>query len=77
VYKQIDDICRIQQKEFLTLKEAAFLLNISPLTLRRWILSGRICSIKTGKKHCIKKSDLLQIWMNNTNKFSKFDNGKG
>ena len=46
-------------KEYLTLKEAAFLLNISPLTLRRWIFTGKLVSIKNGKKHCIKRKDLL------------------
>lgn len=42
----------IQAKEFLTLKEAAMLLNVSPLTLRRWTLAGEVCSTKVGKKHC-------------------------
>ena len=31
-----DEIKVIQAKEWLTLKEAALLLNVSPLTLRRW-----------------------------------------
>src|SRR6266705_3405536 len=31
----------IQAKEWLTLKEAALLLNVSPLTLRRWTLAGK------------------------------------
>ena len=43
----------IQSKDNLTLKEAALLLNISPLTLRRWILAGKINSNKVGKKHLI------------------------
>ncbi|MDR3712855.1 MAG: hypothetical protein P4L51_08570 [Puia sp.] len=32
----------IQAKEWLTLVEAALLLNVSPLTLRRWTLSGKV-----------------------------------
>jgi excisionase family DNA binding protein len=45
------EIRAIQAKEFLTLKEAALLLNISPLTLRRWTLAGKASSRKVGKKH--------------------------
>ncbi len=41
----------INAKQFLTLKEAALLLNISPLTLRRWVLSGKMKSQRLGKKH--------------------------
>jgi len=53
-----DQIKAIQAKENLTLKEAAVLLNISPLTLRRWILGGKVRSNKIGKKHMILKVDL-------------------
>jgi excisionase family DNA binding protein len=48
----------IQSKDNLTLKEAAVLLNISPLTLRRWILAGKVNSTKVGKKHLIYRSSL-------------------
>jgi excisionase family DNA binding protein len=58
-YIKKDDLETIQSKENLTLKEAAILLNISPLTLRRWILSGKIKSHKAGKKYLLSKSDLL------------------
>lgn len=51
----------IQAKNNLTLIEGAILLNISPLTLRRWILSGKIKSKKVGKKHLIKRSDISHI----------------
>ena len=54
-----DEIKAMQAKENLTLSEAAFVLNISPLTLRRWILSGKMNSFKVGKKHSIRKRDLL------------------
>jgi hypothetical protein len=39
-----DRIKAIQAKEFLNLKEAALLLNVSPLTLRRWVLYGKLVS---------------------------------
>ena len=45
-----DELKVIQAKQYLTLKEAAVLLNISPLTLRRWTLDGKIKANKVGKK---------------------------
>lgn len=45
----------IQCKENLTLKEAAILLNISPLTLKRWIFNKKVVSAKIGRKHIIKQ----------------------
>lgn len=53
------EIKTIQIKENLTLKEGAILLDISPLTLRRWILAGKIKSTKVGKKHSIKRCHLF------------------
>jgi excisionase family DNA binding protein len=55
-----EEIKIIQAKKNLTLKEAAILLNISPLTLRRWTLAGKIQSEKIGKKHSFLRSDLMQ-----------------
>ena len=51
----------IQAKEWLTLKEAALLLNVSPLTLRRWALAGKVKSKKLGKKHAFRRVDLTKI----------------
>jgi excisionase family DNA binding protein len=53
------EIKAVQAKEWLTLKEAALLLNVSPLTLRRWVLAGKVKSQKMGKKHIFGKGDLL------------------
>ena len=53
-----DEIKAIQAKELLTLKEAALLLSVSPLTLRRWTFVGKIVSFKIGKKHIFKKASL-------------------
>src|ERR1700744_3552362 len=52
-----DEIKAIQAKEWLTLKEAALLLNVSPLTLRRWTLAGKAPSKKIGRKHLFRKAD--------------------
>jgi excisionase family DNA binding protein len=56
--KTSSQIETIQRKQFLTLNEAAFLLNISPLTLRRWVLSGKMKSKKIGKKHIFDRGAL-------------------
>lgn len=55
------DIRVIQAKNNLTLIEAAIILNITPLTLRRWTLAGRIKSYKAGRKHIFKSKDLKAI----------------
>jgi len=56
-----EQVRAVQAKEWLTLKEAALLLNVSPLTLRRWTLAGKVKSKKVGKKHAFKKADLGRI----------------
>jgi hypothetical protein len=49
----------IHAKEYLTLWEASILLGVSPLTLRRWTLVGRVKSFKVSKKHIFLKCHLL------------------
>jgi excisionase family DNA binding protein len=56
-----EEVKAIQAKEWLTLKEAALLLNVSPLTLRRWTLAGRVKSKKMGRKHAFSRADLRKI----------------
>jgi excisionase family DNA binding protein len=56
-----EKLSQINAKEWLDLKEAAFILNVTPLTLRRWVLSGRMTSFKAGKKHLFAKTALLQL----------------
>ena len=60
-YITVEEVRVIQAKEWLTLKEAALLLNVSPLTLRRWALDGKVISKKVGKKHAFRKVDLIKI----------------
>ena len=50
----------INTKQYLTLKESALLLNISPLTLRRWTLGGKMKASKIGKKWVYKKQCLFE-----------------
>lgn len=42
---------RFDGKPYLTLKEAALILNITLVTLRRWVKEGIISGSKAGKKH--------------------------
>jgi len=60
-YIREDELKAIQSKDNLTLKEAALLLNISPLTLRRWIFAGKVKSMKVGKKHLLLRSSLQVV----------------
>src|ERR1700754_5155656 len=50
-----------QAKEWLSLKEAAMVLNVSPLTLSRWVLTGKVKSEKVGRKHLFKMENLRKI----------------
>jgi excisionase family DNA binding protein len=56
-----DQVKTIQAKEWLTLKEAAPLLNVSPLTLRRWTLAGKVKSEKVERKHVFSRIGLMKI----------------
>ncbi len=56
-----EEINAIQTKEYLTLKEAAVLLNISPLTLRRWTLDGKMNAAKVGKQWIFQRDILFKI----------------
>jgi DNA-binding transcriptional regulator YiaG len=51
-----EKIRAIQAKEHLTLKEAALLLNVSPPTLRQWVLAGKV---ESRKKHLFLKKQIL------------------
>lgn len=48
-------------KELLTITEASALLNITHLTLRRWIKEKRILTSRIGKKHLIKRSNIDEL----------------
>jgi excisionase family DNA binding protein len=48
----------LEGKPLLSITEASAFLNITHVTLRRWIKEGRIISSRIGKKHLIKRSHL-------------------
>ena len=56
-----EEVKAIQAKEYLTLKEASVLLNISPLTLRRWTLDGKMKADKVGKKWIFQRDIIFKI----------------
>jgi len=46
-------------KHYITLRQAAFMLKLlSPLTLRRWTLCGKMPAHKIGKKWVYKRKDI-------------------
>lgn len=45
-------------KQLLTITEASAFLNITHVTLRRWIKEKRVLSSRIGKKHLIKREHL-------------------
>jgi excisionase family DNA binding protein len=51
----------LEGKQLLTITEASAFLNITHVTLRRWIKERRIISSRIGKKHLIKRSHLEQL----------------
>jgi excisionase family DNA binding protein len=55
------DYTSIKDKEILTIKEACAFLNITHVTLRRWLKAGVIKSSRIGKKHMIKRSHLDKL----------------
>lgn len=62
--KQVAGYNEIKEKELLTIDEASKLLNISVLTLRRWLKAGKISSSRIGKKHLIKRLDINTLLHN-------------
>lgn len=43
---------------YLTIDEVAEKLKVAYLTVYRWIKAGQLTSVKAGKQHRIKQSDL-------------------
>jgi len=52
------DFPELNNKPFLTINESSALLNVSPVTLRRWIKEGMIQTQRIGKKHIIRRTDI-------------------
>ncbi len=65
---EIKRITTIQEKQLLTLDEAATLLHISPLTCRRWLKEGKIISSRIGKKHIFNREYLNNLISRRVNK---------
>lgn len=50
---------------YLTVKETASLLKVTPITILRWIKQGTLPAIRFGREFRVKKEDL--------EKYGKFD----
>lgn len=48
----------LEGKQLLTITEASAFLNITHVTMRRWIKEKRIISSQIGKKHLIRREHL-------------------
>ena len=48
----------LKMEKLLTVKEAAEILHVHPVTLRRWAMEGKIASVKMGKARRFQLSDL-------------------
>jgi len=59
--KLIISYADLRDKELLTIKETCQLLNITDVTLRRWIKAERIITSRLGKKHLIKRSYINEL----------------
>ena len=55
------DYTTLETKEMLTINEACLILNITQVTLRRWIKDSIVTSSRIGKKHLIRRSHLNQL----------------
>jgi excisionase family DNA binding protein len=64
-----EQVKAVQAKDWLTLKEAALLLNVSPLTLRRWVLAGKVKSKKVGRKHTFGRTNLSSFLHSGKNNY--------
>ena len=51
----------MNEKEVLTLREAAEFFKIHPNTLRLWLRQGKIKGSKIGRKWVFLKDDLISI----------------
>jgi len=47
--------------ELLTVDEAAAVLNVAPVTVRRWIATGRLPALRLGRKLRVRR-DALERW---------------
>ncbi len=56
----------MQEKERLTLKEAAEALGTSEVTARRWIKSGKLQAAQPGRKYLIPRSAIEELLQANT-----------
>ncbi len=50
----------IEEKEWITLREAKKIISITPDTLKNWIKKGKITGRKLGKRYFVLASELKE-----------------
>lgn len=72
-FSRIERMLSLKEKRILSVSEAASLLNVKPLTVRRWLEDGKLKGTKSGEhkqaKWFVKKVDIerfLDAYVNQT-----------
>jgi excisionase family DNA binding protein len=56
----------VRHEQLIGVDEAGELTDLSPWTWRRWAYSGRIASVKLGKRLLIPRSEVNRLILENT-----------
>ncbi|MBU0731273.1 helix-turn-helix domain-containing protein [Patescibacteria group bacterium] len=59
----------LSERTILTTKEVADLLRVSLITVRRWLKSGKIPSIRIGKHYRIRRDDIEDLFNEQLKKY--------
>ena len=50
-----------ENKELISMREAAKILEITSMTLHRWVVKGKIQAVKVGAYRAIPKSEIERL----------------
>ena len=59
------------EREYLTVKQTAELLQLSPETVKRWAQKGKLPGVKPGKAWRFKRSDVVRLLETDTKQDGK------
>ena len=63
----IGKVCKMMNEKYYTTEEIAKLLNVAVLTVRRWILSGKLSAYKIGRSYRISETQLKEFLQRSEN----------